>query len=115
MLIIENLKNIRNLDNELKRYKNAGIEVLKALKKVSVGYLYLSSDFSNKSKIFDFITVASKIDLDYEMTLTKNFTYESVKNINDKISKYLNVADSRVRKIENLIKEVLNESFNTES
>lgn len=115
MLINENLKNIRNLDNELKRYKNAGIEVLKALKKVSVGYLYLSSDFSNKSKIFDFITVASKIDLDYEMKMTQNFTYESVKNINDKISKYLNVADSRVRKIENLIKEVLNESFNTES
>ena len=112
-LIEESLKNMRNLDNELKRYKNAGIEVLKALKKVSVGYLYLSSDFSDKSKIFDFITIANKIDLDYEMKMTKNFTYESVKNISDKIANYLNMADSRVKKIEKLIRKVSNESLNT--
>lgn len=105
----------RNLENELKRYKNATVEVLKSLKKVSVSYLTLSSDFTNNSKIFDFITVAEKIDLDYEMKMTENFTYESISNINNKISLYVRNAKIRVAEIENIIRKVLDESFNTKS
>lgn len=104
-LIEEGKRLIKSLKNDLKRYRNAGSEVLKTLKKLSVNYLALSSDFSNKSQMFDFMMTADKIDMDYEMKMLKSFTFESVSRICEKLSEYYEHAESRVKEVEGLINE----------
>jgi len=106
--IIENgKKDIKNLNNEIKRYRNANQEVLKLLKKVSLTYLSLSSDFSNKSEIFNFITSADKINLDYEMKMTTEFTVETTTALVAKIEKFYTNAEKRIDEIDLLLKNVL--------
>ena len=110
-LIEEGKRYSKTLNNDLKRYRNAGAEVLKSLKKLSVCYLALSGDFANRSRLFDYITTSDKIDLDYEMKMIEGFTVENITRIGDKILAYLNNAEKRIKEIEVLI----NESLNTKS
>ena len=93
----------KSLNTDLLRYKNATTEVLKSLKKLSVIYLELSDNLSSKSKIFNAITVADKIDLDYEMKITKEFNFDSVNKINKLILKYLENAEIRINETESII------------
>ena len=107
-MIEEGKRLAKSLNNDLKRYRNAGAEVLKSLKKLSVNYLALSSNFIEKSELFDFITTADKINLDYEMKMLREFTYDSVLSICEKISAYYDNAEKRIREVEGLINESLN-------
>lgn len=104
-IIEEGRRYAKALNNDLKRYRSATVEVLKTLKKLSVNYVSLSADFTEKSKLFDFITTADRIDLDYEMKMVQKFDVETVTNICEKISKYYDNAEKRIKE--------LNESFNT--
>lgn len=106
-IIEEGRRYAKALNNDLKRYRSATVEVLKTLKKLSVNYVSLSADFTEKSKLFDFITTADRIDLDYEMKMVQKFDVETVTNICEKISKYYDNAEKRIKE--------LNESFNTKS
>lgn len=99
---------VKTLKNDLKRYRNAGTEVLKDLKKLSVNYLNLSSDFTKKSKLFDFITTADKISLDYEMKMIKEFNYDNISKICEKMSMYYDNAENHIKEVERLINESLN-------
>jgi len=110
-IIEEGKKLIKNMNNDMKRNKTVSVDILKNLKKVSLNYLSLSSDFANKSKLFDFIITSDKINLDYEMKMIKEFTYDIVKNILEKISKFYENAENRIAEVERLA----NESFNTKS
>lgn len=105
--IDEGVRFIKLLNKEMKRNNSVSVEVLKLLKNISVNYLYLSSDFSNKSKLFDYITSAEKIDLDYEMKMTKEFTTDSVSNIVEKISYYYEKSLLRIYEIEKIINNIL--------
>lgn len=107
-LIEEGQRLVKSLKNDLKRYRNAGPEVLKTLKKLSVNYLALSSDFSNKSQLFDFMMTADKIDMDYEMKMLKSFTFESVSRICEKLSEYYEHAERRIKEVEGSINESIN-------
>lgn len=104
---------IKNLNNDIKRYKTINEIILKTLKKVSVQYLNLSSDFTNKSKMFDYITIANRVDLDYEMKMTQEFTVETVTNILEKISQYIEIAEKRVNNVNIYTKRIIDENFNT--
>ena len=106
---------LKNLRNNLERSKSADTEVLKALKKLSLNYLSLSGEFANQSMMYDFITTADKIDLDYEMKMMRDFNPASIKRIADKIGDYYKNAKTRISEVEELIKEAVNEGFNTES
>ena len=53
-----------------------------------------------------------KIDLDYEMKMMQDFTYESVLNISDKIQQYFDVAEKRINDIDNYAKRIINEKYN---
>lgn len=108
-LISEGQKLYKNLNNDLKRYKNASVEVLKSLKKLSANYLQLSIEYSEKNKLFDFITTSERIDLDYEMKMTRNFTPTSISNIAEKLSIYYNNAENKIKRILNLIEKTLEE------
>ena len=110
-LIQEGQSYAKSLMNDLNRRRGVDTDILKSLKKLSLNYLSLSGDFSDKSKIFDFITTADKIDLDYEMKMTREFTPESVSRICKKISGYYTNAMNGIKEIEGLI----NESINTKS
>ena len=55
--------------------------------------------------MFELITAADKIDLDYEMKMVQTFDVETVTNIGSKIQKYLENTEKRIKEI--------NESFNT--
>lgn len=101
----------KSIKNDIKRYRDVNTDILKCLKKISLIYLSLSGEFASKSKMFDYITTADKIDLDYEMKMTENFTVESVTRISDKINLYFENAQKRIKEIEGLI----NESLNTKS
>ena len=63
------------------------------------------------SKLLDFIITASKIDLDYEMKMTQEFTIKSVENINLKLANFYATTEQNILKIE----ELINESINTAS
>lgn len=95
-LIAEGKQYVKTLNNDLKRYKAATVEVLKGLKKLSENYLIISA---NTSKLFDFITASDRIDLDYEMKMVQKFDVETVTNISAKISKYFDNAEKRIKEI----------------
>jgi len=115
LIIIEDGKQVlKSLNNEIKRHKDINAEVLKILKKLSLIYLSLSSEFTEKSEMFDFITIAKRIDLDYEMKMTQNFTMDAVLNISQKMFDYFETAKVGIEKVSNIVREVVNESFNTE-
>lgn len=99
----------KSLHNNLTRAKTVNAEILKLLKKVSMNYLELSSNLAKSNQLFDFITMNEKIDLDYEMKMMREFTYESVNNINEKLNKYYVNAQKRVLVIFDMLEKALGE------
>ncbi len=112
-IIDEGFACIRNIQTELHRRKAVNTDILKTLKKLSLIYLELSGDFAGKSKMFDFISVAKKIDLDYEMKMMKDFSTTNVIRITDKILDYLADSRNRIGEIDILVKGTLYEGLNT--
>ena len=74
-----------------------------------MNYLELSSNLAKSNQLFDFITMSEKIDLDYEMKMMREFTYESVNNINEKLNKYYVNAQKRVLVIFDMLEKALGE------
>lgn len=110
LLFINEIKKInKSINNDLKRYKNITAEILKTLKKLITGYSTLSDNFSSQNKLYDFITKSEKIDLDYELKMTTEFTVESVTNLVQKISDYANKAEEKINTISNDIDRILGE------
>ena len=110
--IIEEGKQIlKSIKNNLKRTTVLNPDILKTLKKLSVLYLNLSTEFVNESMLFDFITVSEKIDIDYEMKMTQNLTIEGVNRLVELFASYFNNAEVRIAEVERLV----NESLNTKS
>lgn len=105
----EGQKLVKNFKNELKRYKTLSVEVLKSLKKLSVNYLDLSSNYSLENKIFDFITTAERIDLDYEMKMTRELSAENVAKLSEKLGLYYDNAEKRINSVIKLIDTILGE------
>ena len=93
----------------LKRYKNVTQEILKDLKRLSIGYTSLSYDFASKNQMYDYLTLSEKIDLDYEMKMTREFTIESITNLVDKITHYVNKAEEKINTVSNEIDRILGE------
>lgn len=98
-IIEDGKKYLKSMNNDLNRYKTVNVDILKTLKKLSLNYLSLSGDFAAKSKLFDFITIAEKIDLDYEMKMTGDFNYTSVRSILEKINLFYNNAEKKINEI----------------
>ncbi len=99
-LIIDEVRKIgRNINNDIKRYRNITPEILKNFKKLVTGYTALSYDFSKNNKLFDFIMTAERINIDYEMKMTREFTVGSVTNIINKITEYTNAAETKMNTI----------------
>ena len=113
------MADLRDISNEAQTsYKNMSNEqkksmsnIEKTLKKISTNYLVISSELANKSKILDFIVIADKIDLDYEMKMMRELTVDSVLNLNQKMIKFYENIEKRIQEIERLA----NESINTAS
>ena len=106
--IEEGKKLAKNLNNDIKRYRNANAEVLKTLKKLSENYLIITGELAKKIKLLDFITIADKTYIDYEMKMVKEFTYESVLNINLNLTQFYKNTENRILEIERLINESIN-------
>ena len=49
------------------------------------------------------------------MKMMRKFNYDGVLRITEKISEYMNKTESKIYEIENMLKGVINESFNTKS
>ena len=99
----------KSLHNGLVRARNISPEILKLLKKISVNYLDLSTNFANQNPLFEFITTSEKIDLDYEMKMMREFTFDSVNNMNEKLCKYYSNAQKRVEYINKMLETALEE------
>lgn len=99
----------KSLHNDLVRARNISPEILKLLKKISVNYLDLSTNFANQNPLFEFITTSEKIDLDYEMKMMREFTFDSVNNMNEKLCKYYTNAQKRVEYINKMLETALEE------
>lgn len=108
LIEVQNGQNaVKSLNNEFKRYKNATVEVLKDLKKVSSIFLELSTTYSNT--IFDFITAKERIDLDYTMKMSKNFDSNSLNNIIAKFSIYYDNAQKAIKDVNTRINDTIEE------
>ena len=109
-LIIDEIRKIaKNINNDIKRYKNITPEILRSFKKLVTGYTALSYDFAEKNKLFDFIMTAERINLDYEMKMTREFTLESVTKLILKITEYTNLAENKIKDLSSTIDRVLGE------
>ena len=110
LLIIDEIRKIhKSITNDIKRYRNVTQEILKGLKKITIGYTTLSYEFGSKNMLFDFITTAERIDVDYEMKMTKKFTIDSIKNISQKILNYANTSEEKIKTISSEIDRILGE------
>ena len=96
------------MKNEFERHKAVSVDVLKCLKKLSINYYDLSTNYKNT--FFDFIIAAERIDLDYEMKMTKEFTQETVSNYIAKMTNFYEQAEKKMKlteqRITNVIKEI---------
>lgn len=110
-LLSEGNSALKSLKNDLLRSKTVDAELLKKLKKVSMNYLVISNDFANKSKLFEILVASEKSEIDYEIKMITQITYEAVLNLTEKLTVFYNKIETRVNNIEGLI----NESFDTES
>lgn len=107
-LIDECKKIIKTMSNDIKRYKVINAEILKSLKKLTTNYLTLSSDYANKSKMFEFIITADRIELDYEMKMMQEFNLENVLNLMNKLAVFFENTEKRIQEIERLVNESIN-------
>lgn len=105
----EGQKCLKSLKNDIARYKNVTVEVLKKLKKLSVNYLDISYTYANKCDLFNFITTSERIDLDYEMKMTKEFNSHSVSNIVQKLLAYYDNATKRSVAVKRLLEKIKEE------
>ncbi len=102
--IQEGQRLVKSFNNDEKRYRALTQELLKSLKKLSVHYLDMSSNYTKENKIFDIITLADKIDLDYEMKMIQELTLDSVKSIVSKISAYYDNSEKKLKEMETVFK-----------
>lgn len=102
--IQEGQRLVKSFNNDEKRYRALTQELLKSLKKLSVHYLDMSSNYTKVNKIFDIITLADKIDLDYEMKMIQELTLDSVKSIVSKISAYYDNSEKKLKEMEAVFK-----------
>ena len=100
---------IRSFNNDLKRYRSITQEILKSLKKISSHYLELSTEGAKQNLIFDFITTAERLELDYEMKMMREFTPESVGRISEKLAKYYDNAETKINTVSGLIRKTVGE------
>jgi hypothetical protein len=107
-IIEEGKKLVKNLNNEIKRYKAVSQEILKLLKSLSMNYLTLTGDLASKSKLLDFIVISEKIKLNYEMKMLTDFTVEKILDLNEKLNSFYDITEKRIYIIEDLINESIN-------
>ncbi len=100
-------KSVKNLNNDFKRYKNATVEVLKDLKKVSGIFLKLSTAYTNT--LFDFITAKDRIELDYAMKMSKSFEPENLETLITKFAAYFDNAEIVINSINARINKAIGE------
>ena len=74
-----------------------------------MNYYELSAVYAKKNLLFDFITTAERIDLDYEMKMTVEFTPKTIENITDKINTYYQNAQKRMDIISEALMKVCGE------
>lgn len=109
LVLVEEGKRIyKNLNNDIVRYRNINQDILKTLKKLTLNYYKLSEEFANKSKMFNFISISDKINIDYEMKIITEFNKENVDNLNKQMLKFYNNVESRILETERLINESIN-------
>ena len=109
-LIINEIRKIaKGIHNDIKRYRNISQDILKSFKKLVTGYTALSYDFGEKNKLFDFIMTAERINIDYEMKMTREFTLDSVTSLTDKITEFTNVAENKIKTVSNELEKVSGE------
>ena len=114
----ELLKMCNHIKNDLLRYRNVTVEILKSLKKLFSGYSILSTEYSDKNKVFDFITASDRIDVEYQIKITKEFTVDNVTSIINKLETYGKNSISNITTVTGLLDKVigdLNEDINTKS
>ncbi len=107
--INEGESSLKALNNELKRTREINAGILKILKKVSFDYIELSTKFANKNKLFDIITTAERIDIEYEMKMTQTITVESINKLSESMSKYYSNAKKRIDEVSEMLKVVCEE------
>ena len=105
----EGQKYLKSLKNDIARYKNITVEVLKSLKKLSVNYLDVSYTYTKQSDLFDYITTSERINLDYEMKMTKELNYQSVSNIAQKLFVYYDHSSKRAVAVKRLLERIKGE------
>ena len=109
-LIIDEIRKIaKNINNDIKRYRNITQEILKSFKKLVTGYTALSYDFGEKNKLFDFIMTAERINIDYEMKMTREFTLESVTGLIEKITDFANTSENKIKIISDELDKISEE------
>lgn len=108
--IIDEIRKIsRNLNNDIKRYRNVTPELLQSLKKLVTGFTTLGYDFADKNKLFDFIATPERIDVDYELKMTREFTVPAITNIVQKITEYANTSEEKIKTISGELEKIIGE------
>ena len=100
---------LKSFKNNLKRQRLLTTEILKELKKISEQYLYISSDCTKENKLLDFITIADKLDLDYEMKMSVKLEPDVISAIADKMYVFYDNAQKRIERFSSILMKSLGE------
>ena len=93
---------LKSLNNTILRYRAPNVDVLKGLKKITEIFLKISS--VNKDTLFDFITASEKINVDYEIKMTKNFDIKAINQLTEKFTAYFNTSEKKINYVTKLLK-----------
>ena len=108
MLILDELQSVgRSVKNDLNRYRNVTQDILKKLKKLSLGYSVLHDEYTKKSSLFDYITTKERIGFDYEMKMGQDLSYASINKITDCILEFVKISKEKIKTISDSIDETL--------
>ena len=79
------------------------------MEKYRFGILYINEEdkfeMQDINTAFDYITAAERIEIDYEMKITRNFDLKTVENMSEKMSAYFNNAEKRIAVILDLLEK----------
>lgn len=109
MLLEEIQKSGNRLKNDIKKYQTVNAEILKSLKHLTTGYYYLSSEYTKRNIMFDFITTAERMEIEYLMKMSKNLSIDNITSLTDKILVYSENAIAKINEVADLINNVCGE------
>ena len=98
---------IKSFNNDLKRTRDVSTEILKKLKNIILHFQKLSE--AQKDTLFDFITAEERINIEYELKMTRDLNINALNNLVEKLNLYYIKGEEKINVITDKLKKKIEE------